>query len=157
VNSHEDATYRLKLAKGYLSRAETDAMDGQWDGCLANAQEAVENAGKCVLANFRPVPKAHDVDESIERLLKHSDVPPTVKSKIEARLESFKGMGMDTHVRATYGDEEHYTPPWELIDESESKVGLEKARRAVALAEEIFAEMTGLSTSKSGVPDATDE
>ncbi len=77
----------LKLAKGYLSRAETDAMDGQWDGCLANAQEAVENAGKCVLANFRPVPKAHDVDESIERLLKHSDVPLTVKSKIEAGLE----------------------------------------------------------------------
>jgi hypothetical protein len=81
VNSREDADYRLTLAKGYLSRAESDAVDEQWDGCLANAQEAVENAGKS-------------------------------------------------------------TPPWELIQKPEAMDGLEKARRAVALAESIYAEMT---------------
>jgi hypothetical protein len=39
MNSRDDATYRLELAKGYLARAEKGAREKQWDGCLASAQE----------------------------------------------------------------------------------------------------------------------
>ena len=157
MNSREAAAYRLKLAQGYLSRAENDAVDEQWDGCLANAQEAVENAGKSIINHFRPTSHTHDIIEAIQQLASLNTTSETVKQKLMTSLDSFQNMGLETHIRATYGDEETYTPPWELIDESESKVDLEKARRAVALAEEIFAEVTGPSTSKPDVPDAADE
>jgi len=143
VNSRDDAAYRLELAKGYLARAESDAVDEQWDGCLANAQEAVENAGKSVLAHFRPIPLTHDLVDPMERLLKLDAVPEAVRRRVEGALDTFKGMGFDTHVRAAYGDEKSRTPPWELIDEAEARTGLEKARRAVALAEAVDIEMAG--------------
>ena len=143
MNSREDAAYRLELAKGYLSRAESDAVDEQWDGCLANAQEAVENAGKSILEHFRPTPRAHDVLEPLEQLLKLEAVPESVKQKLLAALAAFQDMGLETHVRAAYGDEATRTPPWELIQEPEATAGLEKARRAVALAETVYTEMIG--------------
>ena len=143
MRSRDDAAYRLELAKGYLARAESDAVDGQWDGCLANAQEAVENAGKSVLAHFRPVPHTHDLIELLQQLLKLDAIPTAIRQRIEGALEAFRGMGFDTHVRAAYGDEETHTPPWELIDEAEAHAGLEKARRAVTLAEAVHAEMAG--------------
>ena len=142
MNSREDADYRLTLAKGYLSRAESDAVDEQWDGCLANAQEAVENSGKSMLAHFGPTPRAHDVNKPLEQLLKLDSTPEAIKQKILAHLALFRDMGLDMHIRATYGDEENFTPPWELIQKPEAMDGLEKARRAVALAESIYAEMT---------------
>lgn len=142
MNSREDAAYRITLAKGYLSRAENDAVDGQWDGCLANAQEAVENAGKSIIGHFRPTPRSHDVTETLEQLLKLEAVSESVKQKLIASLDAFRDMGLETHIRAAYGNEITHTPPWELIQESEATAGLEKARRAVALAEAIYAEMT---------------
>ena len=49
MNSREDAAFRLDFAKGYLARAESDVQEERWDSCLANLQEAVENAGKSIL------------------------------------------------------------------------------------------------------------
>ena len=141
MNSRDDAAYRLDLAKGYLVRAEKEANEEQWDGCLADAQEAVENAGKSVLSFFRPVPRTHDVIEPLEQLLELDAVPESVKQKILPTLNAFQNMGIETHVRATYGSELTRTPPWELIKEPEATAGLDKARRAVKLAEDIFAEM----------------
>jgi len=40
-------------------------------------------------------------------------------------------------------DESTRTPPWVLVQESEARIGLEKGRRAVALAETIHADMAG--------------
>ena len=70
MNSLDDPAYRLQLARGYRAKAENDAHDGQGDDCLANAQETVENAGKAVLAHFRPIPLTHDLVEPMERLLR---------------------------------------------------------------------------------------
>jgi HEPN domain-containing protein len=142
VNSFDDPAYRLQLASGYLAKAERDAIDGQWDDCLANAQEAVENAGKTILCHFRPAPKTHDVLKPLIDLLEQAGVPETIRQKVHEALDAFRGMGLETHIRATYGNENTRTPPWELIQESEAMAGLEKARRAVALAEAIYAEMT---------------
>ena len=149
MNSREDADYRLVLARGYLSRAEKDAAAEQWDSCLANAQEAVENAGKSVLAHFRPTPRVHDVIGPLEQLLRLASTSEDIRQKIMAHLDLFRNMGLEIHIRATYGDEENRTPPWELIQEPEARVGLEKARRAVALAESILVEMTKPTDSEA--------
>ncbi len=142
MNSRDDAAFRLDLAQGYLTRAESDAREKRWDSCLANAQQAVENAGKSILAHFRPTPQAHDVIEPLEKLLKLDGVPQMIKQRLASALDDFRNMGMKTHVRATYGDESTHTPPWKLIREQEALGGLAKAQRTVTLAETIFAEMT---------------
>jgi len=142
VNSLDDPAYRLELARGYLAKAEKDARDGQWDDCLANTQEAVENAGKAILSHFRPIPKTHDVITSLKDLLEQASVPETIQQKVSGALDVFRDMGLETHIRATYGNEATRTPPWELIQEPEATAGLDKARRAVALAEEVYAAMT---------------
>lgn len=142
MNSRDDAAFRLDLARGYLARAESDAREKRWDSCLANAQEAAENAGKSILTHFRPTPQTHDVVEPLEKLVKLNAVPPSLKQRLATALDDFRDMGIKTHIRATYGDESTHTPPWRLIQEREATDSLEKARRATALAEMIFAEMT---------------
>ncbi len=141
MNSHEDSAYRLTLAQTYLVRAESDAAASKWDQCLANAQAAVENAGKSILGHFRAVPWTHDLAPLMADLAKSQAVSPAIRKWIARDLDAFDEMGAKTHIRAAYGDEATRTPPWKLITESEAKAGLEQARRAVALAESILAEI----------------
>lgn len=142
MNSLDDPAYRLRLARGYLKKAENNARQQQWDDCLADAQQVVENAGKAILSYFRPIPKTHDVLGHLRNLLGQTTVPETIRGKVDASLDAFQDMGIETHIRASYGDETTHTPPWEFISESEASAGLEKARRAIALAEAISGEMT---------------
>ena len=141
MNSHDDAAYRLRLSKEYLTDAEMDAKEKRWHTCLANAQEAVENAGKSILLHFRPIPATHDIEKLLEQLLNNKAVPRSVQEQLRSQLGAFRGMGMKTHIRATYGDEEAHLTPRELIQRSEATEGLDKARRAVALAEAIDREI----------------
>ncbi|MBI5051841.1 MAG: HEPN domain-containing protein [Chloroflexi bacterium] len=142
MNSPNESFYRLKLATGYLTDAEKDTKEKRWDKCLGSAQEAIENAGKSILAHFRPAPHTHEVDEPLENLLQNKNVPEEIKRKIREGLDDFRDMGMDVHIRATYGDEEAQIPPWDLIAEAEGMGGLGKARRAVNLAQSIYDEMS---------------
>lgn len=148
MNSHEDATYRLDLARGYLIEAQEDHAAKRWHACLANAQEAVENAGKSIVLQFRPVPAAHDVLEFVQSLLHSNTVPENIKRWIQSDLDAFRDMGMKTHIRVTYGDEKSHIPPWRLIDQAEAEKGLAKARRAVTLAEKISLELTDPSSKE---------
>ena len=141
MNSHDDAAYRLRLSKEYLADAESDANEKRWHTCLANAQEAAENAGKSVLLYFRPIPATHNIEKLLEQLLNDKTVPHAVQEQLRSQLGAFRGMGMKTHVRATYGDEEAHLTPRELIQRAEATEGLDKARRAVALAEAVAWEM----------------
>lgn len=143
MNSHEDPAYRLKLAQRYLEKAETAWANRHFDDCLTDAQQAVENAGKAILGHFRPIPRTHDVVGHLESLAEQRNVPDPIRQKIRADLGAFLDMGLETHVRAAYGDEATRTPPWELIQEPEAQAGLEKARRAVAMAEAIYAKVIG--------------
>ena len=137
MNSHEDAAYRLRLAKEYLADAEANSNEKRWHTCLANSQEAVENAGKSILLHFRPIPATHDIERMLEQLPDNQTVPRFVQEQLRSELDAFHGMGLKTHVRATHGDEEAHLTPRELIQKSEAVDGLAKARRAVALAETI--------------------
>ncbi len=50
-------------------------------------------------------------------------------------------MGHREHIAATYGDEEAFTPPWELFDREDAEKALEVARKAVEIAREIMAQL----------------
>lgn len=62
----------------------------------------------------------------------------SVLKLLNANMDAFFDMGTRAHNRATYGDEQSYMTPGELIKEPEARTALEKARRALALAQEIF-------------------
>jgi HEPN domain-containing protein len=141
VNSHEGSAYRFELAKECLGFAEAQAREERWSICLGYAQESVENAGKAILLQFRPVPRTHDVDELIRELVKNRAVPETIRKLLQSNLETFRDMGMKTHMRAAYGDEEAHITPGKLIQASEAKTGLDKARRAVAMAQTVMDEL----------------
>jgi len=42
----DEVSYRLALAKGFLTEAEQDMTLERWRSCVDNSQLAVENAGK---------------------------------------------------------------------------------------------------------------
>jgi HEPN domain-containing protein len=55
MDSASDAEYRLRLAGGFLAEAEEDLRSSRWRSCVDDAQLAVENAAKSVIARFGPV------------------------------------------------------------------------------------------------------
>ena len=56
ANSH---AYRLKLARGFLQEARQDVTLQRWRSAMDNAQLAVANAAKGVLALLGPVGHTH--------------------------------------------------------------------------------------------------
>lgn len=140
MNSHESSQYRFELAQECLGFAEAQAKEERWSICLGYAQETVENAGKAILLRFRPAPRTHDVDELLLDLTQSRLVPETVRKLVQSHLDVFRDMGMKTHMRAAYGDEEAHITPGKLIQAPEAQAGLDKARRAVALAQTILDE-----------------
>ena len=81
VNSPNESFYRLELAKGYLTDAESDTKDKRWDKCLGNSQEAIENAGKSILTHFRPAPHTHDIVELLKNYCKTKMCRKRLKEK----------------------------------------------------------------------------
>jgi len=142
VHSRENSAYRLDVAREALGFAEAEAKERRWPACLNYSQQAVESAGKSIVLHFRPIPRTHDVDELLDDLLASQVVSKAIESFLSANMDIFREMGMDTHIRAAYGDEDARMTPGALIQEAEAMSSLRKARRAVALAEEIFSEMT---------------
>lgn len=142
MKAPDDAAFRITLAKGYLERAEGDFSEKKWDRVVGSAQEAVENAGKSILYHFRPIPNTHDVDKALRELIARKIAPQSICIRLDKELDAFLDMGKEKHNLATYGDEQAHIAPWELFQEPAAKTALDKARRAVALAEQIFSEMT---------------
>lgn len=69
MNSKNDASYRLRLAEGFLKEAAQDFDLKRWRSCVDNAQLAVENAGKAILSIFGPLEKTHDPAHGLRRLI----------------------------------------------------------------------------------------
>ena len=70
MKASENAAYRLGLAEGFLGEAEQDLSLERWRSCVDNAELAVENAGKVVLALFGVASKTHDPAQPIAILLR---------------------------------------------------------------------------------------
>jgi len=56
----DSALYRLRVAEGFLNEARQDMSLRRWRSVMDNAQLAVENAAKAVLALLGPVGRTHN-------------------------------------------------------------------------------------------------
>jgi len=153
VNSHDELTYRLELAEGYLQQAEADYVSSKWHGCMANAQESVENAGKAIVSCFAPVARSHHVVGQLAEVLQTAQLPADLRQALVTMLPDFGKMGLAAHVRVTYGDERTFTPPWKLIQQPEAEAGLRRARDAVALGRRFLAYFSAPPQPEADKPD----
>ena len=76
MDSERDVDFRLRLADGFLGEARDDVTRARWRSCVDNAQLAVENAVKAVIARFVPVPRTHDLVTPLEGLLASGRLTP---------------------------------------------------------------------------------
>jgi HEPN domain-containing protein len=134
MDSASDTEYRLRLARGFLAEAEEDFRSSRWRSCVDNAQLAVENAAKSVVARFGPVPRSHDMSAVLSEHLRRGAVPPELREGVERLQELSRQLGFEEHVRSDYGDEARGITPWELFQEADAQQAIETARRAVDLA-----------------------
>lgn len=139
MNSLEEARYRLVLAEGYLERAERFFAQESWHDCVRDAQASVENAGKAVVARFVPVERSRDPVRQILTLLENNVFPEKLRPLIERGIPAFSALGFKEHIQVTYGDEETYTPPWELFDRADAEESLRVAKGAVKVARQVVA------------------
>ncbi|HID64466.1 MAG TPA: HEPN domain-containing protein [Anaerolineae bacterium] len=138
MNPRDDARYRLTLAEGYLDRAERFYAEASWHDCVRDAQAAVENAGKVIVACFTPLEKTHEPAEQVRVLLDEGVIPNQVCEMVVEALPALEALGWKEHIQATYGDEATFTPPWELFNEAQAESALTAARRAVVAAGEVY-------------------
>lgn len=140
MNAPEEIRYRLALAEGFLREAEQDLGLQRWRSCVDNAQLAVENSGKAVLALFGAPPKTHDPAREIASLLRSRPLPPSAQEAIRGLLPDLLALGTAEHFLTDYGDEASYTLPWDLFTRESADDALGAARRCVAAARQVLAD-----------------
>lgn len=138
MNPQNDARYRLTLAEGYLDKAERFYEGASWHDCVRDAQTAVENAGKTIVACLTPIEKSHEPAEQIRVMLDKGLIPDPARAMVVEALPDLEALGWKEHIQATYGDEATFTPPWELFDEAQAEAALAAARRAVVVAGKVY-------------------
>jgi len=138
MNSHEEARFRLDLAEGYLREAEEEFKLERWWATVANAQLTIENAGKAVVALFEPVEKLHDPSKQLAEILSREPIPDPIKKKIHTLIGFFPRHGHTEHIKATYGEDKTFTPPWKLFAKPEAKTALSDARKGMRYAQSVF-------------------
>lgn len=138
MNSKDDAQYRLKLASQHLEDAEKDLQFQLWRDCFSHSQECCENAGKAIIAMFKPVAATHEVQSQLKKLLDEELLPELAKSELKEALPLFGKLGLKEHILADYGDEKRYLTPWDLIDERTARKTFSLARRSLNVAKKII-------------------
>jgi len=133
-----DADYRLRVAQGFLSEACQDVGLGRWRSAMDNAQLAVENAAKAVLAMLGPVGRTHSPAPLLRQALHDGTLSAPDPGKVQRLAELAELLGFDVHVQTDYGDEMAGRTPWELFDEADARQALLMAEEAVPLAQEII-------------------
>ncbi|MDA2927684.1 HEPN domain-containing protein [Acidobacteria bacterium AH-259-G07] len=129
MNPKRDAEFRLKLAAGFLREAEEDLQLSRWRSCVDNAQMAVENAAKAVIAMRGPIPKVHRLKTALSKLLKDARLK-SLNKEIVTLGEIADKLGFEEHIRTDYGDESQYRTPWELFDRESAEEAVSLARGA---------------------------
>ena len=137
MSTLEQVAYRLALAKGFLAEAEQDLQLERWRSCVDNAQLAVENAGKTVLARFNVLSKTHDPARQVTILLQDPTLPLEIVEKLQQMLPDLLALGAAEHFLTDYGDEATYTLPWDLFTRASATAALQAAQRTFTLAQEL--------------------
>lgn len=112
MNGAKDAGYRLRLAQGFLHEVRQDIPLARWRSAVDNAQMAIENAAKAVLALIGPVSRSHHPHHQIRQGLAMNVFPSHRRADIERLAQLAEGMGADVHIRTDYGDELGELTPW---------------------------------------------
>lgn len=98
-----DATYRSKVAAGFLDEMRQDMLLGRWRSAVDNAQLAVENAAKAALALFGPVGRTHNPAAQLRQALAAGLVRSSLKEDVARLAELAETLGPDIHVQTDYG------------------------------------------------------
>jgi len=142
MTGHQDAAYRMKMARGFLEEARQDLDLGRWRSVVDNAQLAVENAAKAVLALVGPVGRTHNPAAELRQLLKEGLFAETCHDEVQQLVERAEMLGSDIHIRTDYGDEVGGRTPWELFGEADARKALSTAEEAIALAQAVIQKVT---------------
>jgi len=92
--------YRLALAEGFLAEAEQDVGLERWRSCVDNAQLAIENAGKAVLALFGVAPRTHDPAQQVAAVLRTQVLPAEIQEALRRTLPDLLALGSAEHFLA---------------------------------------------------------
>lgn len=136
-NLTDHAVYRLKLAQGFLREAHQDFGLQRWRSVVDNAQLAIENASKCVLALVVPVARTHEPAQHLYKALKNNYFPQFLHDDVLKLADLADEFGMDIHFQTDYGDELAGVTPWELFQEADAQRALSVAEEAIILAQAI--------------------
>ena len=137
MNSHEDASYRLNLARGFLKEAEEDRVLKRWRACVSSAQLSAENSGKALLMLFGIAPKTHQPHTYLAKFTTGSRNPEDLRQLLMRAPPNFQSLGAEQHFLMDYGDEETYTLPWDLFSEDSAIGAISIARKCLAAVERI--------------------
>mgnify|MGYP000198848194 CR=1 FL=1 len=137
----DSALYRLRVAEGFLDEARQDMSLRRWRSVMDNAQLAVENAAKTVLALLGPVGRTHNPTPLLQQALRDGRLAISAPERVERLAELAGLLGFDVHVQTDYGDEMAGHTPWELFGETDARQALAMAEEAVSLAREIVQEI----------------
>lgn len=129
MNSPDDLSFRLNLARGFLKEAEQDLTLHRWRSCVDNSQLSVENSGKAALSLFGILPKTHEPVRQVAALLRNETLPSVIRQLLEHILPDLLSFGQREHILTDYGDEETLTLPWDLFTQQSASDALETARR----------------------------
>jgi len=138
VNPKTEIGYRVKLAERYLADAENAYERGDLRGTVAASQLAAENAAKAVIAVYRIPSWSHDPSHELREVAEQ--IPPSAKALAE-ELASIAELLAPEHGRATYGEPTRGLTPWEIYGREDAEKALQRARRAVELANTILKEL----------------
>lgn len=133
--SSDHAHYRLNLARGFLAESRQDVQLQRWRSAVDNAQLAVENAAKAVLALLAPLGRTHNPAPLLREALAAGHFSPEHVARVQRLAECAEELGFDVHVQTDYGDETSGLTPWDLFDEDDAAQALVLAEESVALAE----------------------
>lgn len=140
ITGHEQAAYRLELARGFLDEARQDEDLERWRSTVDGAQLAVENAGKAVLALAGRIGRTHNPATQVRRLIQEGRFDAAHLEKLERLAELAELLGPDVHVQTDYGDEAEGRTPWDLFDRTDAGQALAVAEEAVGLADQVVRE-----------------
>lgn len=107
----DEALFRLKLAEGFLKEAEQDFSISRWRSCVDNAQLCSENAGKTIIAIFKPIEKTHDPSAQLRKIIDDAIIDKSLITDLEKMIPLYAQLGPEEHFLTDYGDEETLSTP----------------------------------------------
>lgn len=114
---------------------------------MDNAQLAVENAAKAVLALLAPLGRTHSPAPLLREALAAGHFSHGHVARVQRLAECAEELGFDVHVQTDYGAAISGLTPRDLFDENDVAQALVLAEERVALTESIL----------SGAQKASDE